>query len=50
MLNWPMITLEGWLEEFAGLSIRVAVRPKILKENAMRLLGLPPINERKQNP
>ena len=38
--DWPMITPEGWLAEFADLPIREAVRPKILKDNAARLLGL----------
>lgn len=38
--DWPMITPEGWLAEFADLPIRDAVRPKILKDNAARLLGL----------
>lgn len=48
--DWPMIAPEGWLEEFAGLPIRDAIRPKILKENAVRLLGLTSANERKENP
>lgn len=38
--DWPMITPEGWLAEFETLDIRDAVRPKILKHNAARLLGL----------
>ncbi|RWR50193.1 amidohydrolase [Sinirhodobacter ferrireducens] len=38
--DWPMIAPEGWLAEFDALPIRDAVRPKILKDNAARLLGL----------
>ncbi|MBB3353721.1 hypothetical protein FHT70_003669 [Rhizobium sp. BK049] len=44
----PMITPEGWIEGFADLPIWDAVRPKILKENAMRLLGLPSADERRK--
>ncbi len=38
--DWPMISPEGWLEEFAALPVRDEVRPAILKDNAARLLGL----------
>lgn len=38
--DWPMIRPEGWLAEFEALPIRDAVRPKILKDNAARLLRL----------
>ncbi|RWR07118.1 amidohydrolase family protein [Paenirhodobacter populi] len=38
--DWPMIAPEGWLDEFAELPVREAVRPKILRDNAARLLGL----------
>lgn len=38
--DWPMIAPESWLEEFAALPIRDAVRSGILKHNAARLLGL----------
>ena len=38
--DWPMIRPEGWLEEFETLPIREAVRAKILKDNAARLLQL----------
>ena len=32
--------LDQWLADFAALDIKPEVRPKILKENAARLLGL----------
>jgi len=38
--DFPMITPERWLADFAKLDIREEVRPKILKENAARLFGL----------
>ncbi|MFC0220278.1 amidohydrolase family protein [Pseudochelatococcus lubricantis] len=38
--DWPMIAPERWLDEFAQLPIRDDVRPRILKDNAARLLGL----------
>ena len=38
--DYPLITPDRWLEDFAALPIRDAVRPLILKENAIRLLGL----------
>lgn len=38
--DWPMITPEGWLEEFGDLPIKPENRQKILKDNAARLLGL----------
>lgn len=38
--DFPLITPDRWLADFAALSIKDAVRPKILKENAVRLLGL----------
>ncbi|MFC6086900.1 amidohydrolase family protein [Sphaerisporangium aureirubrum] len=38
--DFPMITPERWLADFAKLEIKEEVRPKILKENAARLLGL----------
>ena len=38
--DWPMISPEGWLGEFAALPVRDEVRPAILKDNAARLLGL----------
>ncbi|BBG05334.1 MULTISPECIES: amidohydrolase family protein [Pseudonocardia] len=38
--DFPMITPERWLEDFAAAGFRDEVRPKILKENAVRLFGL----------
>jgi uncharacterized protein len=38
--DFPALTTERWLKEFAELPIRDEVRPLILKENAARLLGL----------
>lgn len=38
--DYPFITPERWLDDFAKLPIKDEVRPKILFENARRLLGL----------
>ena len=38
--DYPVLTPERWLAEFAELPIRDEVRPLILKQNAVRLLGL----------
>ena len=38
--DYPMITPDRWLRDFAALPLRDEVRPLILKENAARLLGL----------
>jgi predicted TIM-barrel fold metal-dependent hydrolase len=38
--DYPLITPDKWLGEFAKLPIRDDVRPLILRENAIRLLGL----------
>jgi predicted TIM-barrel fold metal-dependent hydrolase len=35
-----MLTPDRWLADFEGLAIKPAVREKILKLNAARLLGL----------
>jgi predicted TIM-barrel fold metal-dependent hydrolase len=40
--DYPMISPDRWLADFAKLPIKDEVRPKILKENAARLLGLTP--------
>jgi predicted TIM-barrel fold metal-dependent hydrolase len=37
--GWPMIAPEKWLDAFARADSRDKVRPLILKENALRLLG-----------
>jgi predicted TIM-barrel fold metal-dependent hydrolase len=34
------MTPERWLADFAALPIKDAVRPKILRDNARRLLGV----------
>jgi predicted TIM-barrel fold metal-dependent hydrolase len=38
--DYPLITPERWLRDFANAPFRDEVRPKILFENANRLLGL----------
>ncbi|GAA3234504.1 amidohydrolase family protein [Nonomuraea helvata] len=38
--DYPMITPDRWLADFSKLDIKPEVRPRILKENAARLLGL----------
>ena len=38
--DFPMITPDRWLADFEALDIKPDVRPKILKHNAARLLGL----------
>jgi predicted TIM-barrel fold metal-dependent hydrolase len=38
--DFPVITPDRWLADFAELDIKPEVRPMILKDNAVRLLGL----------
>jgi hypothetical protein len=38
--DYPWITPDRWLADFAQIGIKEEVRPLILKENAVRLLGL----------
>ena len=38
--DYPLITPDRWLADFEEVAIRDEVRPLILKENAVRLLGL----------
>jgi uncharacterized protein len=38
--DFPLITPDRWLADFADLDLKPEVRPLILKENAARLLGL----------
>ena len=38
--DYPLITPDRWLADFGALDLKPAVRPKILKHNAARLLGL----------
>ncbi|MEV8019099.1 amidohydrolase family protein [Streptomyces sp. NPDC086554] len=40
--DYPVLTPDRWLADFEKLQIKDEVRPKILKENAARLLGLGP--------
>jgi len=36
--DWPFLTAERWLSDFAALPVKEAVRPKVLRDNAQRLL------------
>jgi uncharacterized protein len=38
--DYPVITPDRWMSDFDKLEIKPEVRPKILKDNAARLLGL----------
>ncbi len=38
--DYPLITPDRWLSDFAQIDIRPDVRPLILKENAVKLLQL----------
>jgi hypothetical protein len=38
--DYPLLTPDRWLRDFAALPIKDEVRPLILKENAIRLFGL----------
>ena len=38
--DFPVITPERWVKDFGELKIKDEVRPKIMKDNAARLLGL----------
>lgn len=38
--DWPAIMPDRWLRDFENLDIKPEVRPKVLKENARRLLGM----------
>lgn len=38
--DFPMIAPDRWLADFADLDLKDEVRPKVLKHNAARLLGL----------
>jgi uncharacterized protein len=38
--DYPLITPDRWLADFEKLQVKDHVRPKILKENAVRALGL----------
>ena len=38
--DYPLLTPDRWLRDFEMLDIKPDIRPKILKQNAVRLLGL----------
>jgi uncharacterized protein len=38
--DFPLITPDRWLEDFQQAGFRPEVHPLILKENAIKLLGL----------
>jgi predicted TIM-barrel fold metal-dependent hydrolase len=38
--DYPLLTPDRWLADFEQLDVKPAVRPKILKDNAVRVLGL----------
>jgi len=40
--DYPLLTPERWLRDFAALPIKEAVRSKVLYENACRLFGVDP--------
>jgi len=40
--DYPLLKPDRWLADFEALELKDAVRPKILKQNAVRLLGLAP--------
>ena len=37
--DWPAITPDRWLADFENAAFKDEVRPLILKENALRILG-----------
>jgi predicted TIM-barrel fold metal-dependent hydrolase len=38
--DWPVIMPDRWMSDFAKLEIRDEIRPKVLKANARKLLGM----------
>jgi uncharacterized protein len=44
--DYPLISPDRWLADFAKLPMKDEVRPKILKDNAARLLGLRTVSDR----
>lgn len=38
--DFPVLTPDRWLADFAGLDVKDEARPLILKDNALRLLGM----------
>jgi predicted TIM-barrel fold metal-dependent hydrolase len=47
--DFPMLTPERWLRDFATLPISAEIRPKILLSNAARVLGLLPTQKTDSN-
>lgn len=43
--DYPLLTPDRWLADFEKLPVKDVVRPKILKGNAARLLGLGPVSD-----
>jgi predicted TIM-barrel fold metal-dependent hydrolase len=43
--DYPVLTPDRWLADFAALDIKPEVRPRILKDNAARLLGLTTVDK-----
>ena len=43
--DWPMIAPEKWLDAFDKAPFKDEVRPLILRENAMRLLGVSTVDK-----
>jgi uncharacterized protein len=39
--DFPVITPDRWLTDFAALDVKNDVRPLILRDNAVRMLRLP---------
>jgi uncharacterized protein len=38
--DYPLLSPERWIRDFEQLEIRDDVRPLVMKENAVRVLGL----------
>jgi predicted TIM-barrel fold metal-dependent hydrolase len=38
--DWPVIRPDRWLSDFDQLDIKPEVKPLVLKQNALKLLGL----------
>jgi len=38
--DFPLITPERWMKDFEDAGFRAEVKPLILRENAIKLLGL----------
>ena len=38
--DYPLLTPERWLSDFEALDFKPEARPKILKANAVKVLGL----------